>query len=184
MRRLAQHRTETWYAFNLRRGFCIEKDVMLSTLPVSLSACASLRRATRAVCHLYDLVLAPTGLKSTQFIILQAIADAGEIAHCDLARTFAASEETFSRRLASARASGWVRMKIGERSRRMYCLTERGQMTLAAAQPYWERAEDRMKRELGESDWLDLSPFSERVTRAAIRAEHAPSRNGRPRSIA
>ncbi|HEX3985110.1 MAG TPA: MarR family winged helix-turn-helix transcriptional regulator [Acidobacteriaceae bacterium] len=157
---------------------------MLSTLPVSLSACASLRRATRAVCHLYDLVLAPTGLKSTQFIILQAIADAGEIAHCDLARTFAASEETFSRRLASARASGWVRMKIGERSRRMYCLTERGQMTLAAAQPYWERAEDRMKRELGESDWLDLSPFSERVTRAAIRAEHAPSRNGRPRSIA
>lgn len=157
---------------------------MLITLPVSLSACASLRRSTRAVCHLYDLVLAPTGLKSTQFIILQAIADAGEIAHCDLARTFAASEETFSRRLASARESGWVRMKVGERSRRVYCLTERGQKTLEQAQPYWERAEDRMKRELGESDWLELSSFAERVTRAAIRAEHAPTRNGRPHPVA
>jgi len=166
------------------RGICIEKKVMLSIPPVSLSACASLRRANRAVCHLYDLVLAPTGLKSTQYIILQAIGDAGEIAHCDLARTFAASEETFSRRLASARESGWVRMKLGERSRRVYCLTERGQKTLEIAQPYWERAEDRMKRELGDSDWLQLGSFSERVTRAAIRAEHAPTRNGRPRPVA
>ncbi|MGA7522267.1 MAG: MarR family winged helix-turn-helix transcriptional regulator [Acidobacteriaceae bacterium] len=157
---------------------------MFSNLPVSLSACASLRRANRAVCHLYDLVLAPIGLKSTQFIILQAIADAGEIAHCDLARTFAASEETFSRRLASARESGWVRMKLGERSRRLYCLTERGQATLEAAQPYWERAEDRMKRELGESDWLELSAIAERTTRAAIRAEHAPTRNVRPHPFA
>jgi DNA-binding MarR family transcriptional regulator len=157
---------------------------MLSTLPVSLSACASLRRATRAICHLYDLVLAPIGLKSTQFIILQAIGEAGEIAHCDLARMFAASEETFSRRLASARESGWVRMKLGERSRRVYCLTERGQSILETAHPYWERAEDRMKRELGESDWLEMSAFSERVTQAAIRAEYAPSRNGRPHPAA
>ncbi len=157
---------------------------MLSTPPVSLSACASLRRASRAVCHLYDLVLVPTGLKSTQFIILQAIGDAGEIAHCDLARTFAASEETFSRRLASARAAGWVRMKMGERSRRVYCLTELGRKTLEIAEPYWERAEERMRRELGEADWLELSGFAERATRAAIQAEHAPSRNGRPRSVA
>ncbi|MFZ0632991.1 MAG: MarR family winged helix-turn-helix transcriptional regulator [Acidobacteriaceae bacterium] len=157
---------------------------MLTTLSVSFPACASLRRASRAVCHLYDLVLAPTGLKSTQFIILQAIADAGEIAHCDLARTFAASEETFSRRLASARASGWVRMKLGERSRRVYCLTERGQMVLESAQPYWERAEDRLRRELGESDWSELSAFCKRVTGAAIHAEDAPVRNGRPHSVA
>lgn len=153
-----------------------------STVP--LSACASLRRASRAVCHLYDLVLAPTGLKATQYIILQAIADAGEIAHCDLARIFAASEETLSRRLASARESGWVRMKLGERSRRVYCLTERGQRLLETALPYWERADDRLKRELEPSDWQGLSDFAERTTQAAIRAEKAPSKNGRPITMA
>lgn len=149
-------------------------------LPISSCACSNLRRASRAVGHLYDLVLAPTGLRSTQFIILQTIYEAGEIAHCDLARKFAASEETFSRRLGSARQAGWVRMKVGDRGRRVYCLTERGEKLLESATPYWERAQDRLRRELGEADWSILIDYSERVTRAAIRAEIAPSKNCRP----
>lgn len=157
---------------------------MFPSIPTSACACASLRRASRAVCHLYDLVLAPTELKGTQFTILQAIDHAGEIAHCDLARLFAASEETFSRRLASARRSGWVCMKVGQRSRRMYCLTENGRRVLEHATPYWERAQDRLRRELGDADWAYLSAFSERLTQAAIRAELAPSKNSRPLSLA
>ena len=154
-------------------------------LPASSAcACANLRRASRAVCHLYDLVLAPTQLKATQFIILQAIRDAGEIAHCDLARYFAASEETFSRRLASARRSGWVSMKIGDRSRRVYCLTEKGQHLIELATPYWERAQDRLRRELGPADWAMLTGFCEHLTQAAMRAELAPARNSRPVSLA
>src|SRR5579872_1630326 len=38
--------------------------------------CANLRRANRAVTHLFDLVLAPTQLRVTQFILLRAIASA------------------------------------------------------------------------------------------------------------
>ena len=150
----------------------------------TLSACASLRRANRAVCHLYDLVLVPAGLKATQYIILETIAAAGEIAHFDLARRFAASEETFSRRLASARKAGWVCMKLGERHRRIYCLTERGQKLLETARPYWERAEDRLRRELSEADWRILNDYAARLTAAAIRAEYAPTRNSRPQSVA
>lgn len=158
--------------------------MMVSPFPACVCACASLRRANRAVSHLYDLVLAPIRLKSTQYIILQAIGHAGEIAHCDLARHFVASEENFSRRLASARAAGWVRMKVGERYRRVYCLTDEGRQILEAATPYWERAQERMRRELGEEEWAMLAEFAERVTQAAIRAELAPLRNGRPRTVA
>ena len=152
--------------------------------PSSVCAFASLRRANRAVGHLYDLVLAPTKLKATQYTILHAIAQAGEIAHCDLARQFAASEETFSRRLASARASGWVHMKVGTRYRRVYSLTEQGRSILELAMPYWERAQERMRRELGDLEWAMLGDFAERVTQSAIRAEQAPMRNGRPRTCA
>jgi DNA-binding MarR family transcriptional regulator len=144
-----------------------------------ICACASLRRASRAVCHLYDLVLAPTGLKVTQFVILDAIYRAREIAHCDLARQLVASEETLSRRLASARAAGWVNMSIGSRSRRMYSLSVAGRDLLESAMPYWERAQERMRRELGETDWQNLGAFSEKVTDAALRAEIAPMRNDR-----
>ncbi|HTX41777.1 MAG TPA: MarR family winged helix-turn-helix transcriptional regulator [Acidobacteriaceae bacterium] len=157
---------------------------MDSSFPASVCACASLRRASRAVCHLYDLVLAPTKLKVTQFVILRTIGEAGEIAHCDLARYFAASEETFSRRLASARASGWVSMKIGSRGRRVYALTEQGARMLELATPYWERAQERMRRELGEPEWSVLYGFAERLTQAALRAEQTRSANGRPRTAA
>ncbi len=157
---------------------------MSSSFPASICACASLRRSSRAVCHLYDLVLAPTGLKLTQFILLYAIGEAGEIAHCELANHFAASEETFSRRLASARKSGWVCMKTGDRNRRVYRLTERGRAMLKTATPYWERAQQRMRRELGDIAWNKLSEFAERITQAALRAEIAPSRNGRSQSNA
>lgn len=136
------------------------------------------------MCHLYDLVLAPTGLKLTQFIMLYVIGEAGEIAHCELARHFVASEETFSRRLASARRAGWVEMKRGERNRRVYCLTDRGLALLESAKPYWKRAQERIRRELGELDWDTLSAFADRVTQAALRAEQARSTNGPSRSTA
>ena len=143
-------------------------------------ACANIRRTSRAVCRLYDLVLTPSGLKTTQFTILQSIADAGEIAHCDLARFLSASEETFSRRLASARKNGWVAVRVGERQRRLYRLTDEGLAVLRQATPYWERAQDRLRRELGDSDWQMLTALAERLIHAAVRAEGAPLRNSRP----
>lgn len=143
-------------------------------------AFANLRRASRAVSHLYDLVLAPTQLKVTQFTMLRAIAEAGEIAHCDLARQSVGSEETFSRRLASARRSGWVVMRIGDRQRRLYRLSEKGEEVLREAMPYWQRAQDRMRRELGDADWQMLLMLAGRVADAAMRAESAPRRNTWP----
>jgi len=144
-----------------------------------ICVCASVRRASRAVCHLYDMVLSPSGLKVTQFVMLDAIYKAGEIAHCDLARQLVASEETLSRRLASARAAGWLNMNVGSRSRRFYSISTAGRKLLESAMPSWERAQERIRRELGETDWRNLAAFSERVTQAALRAEAAPMRNDR-----
>lgn len=152
---------------------------MPASTPLSLCACASFRRASRAVNHLYDLVLSPTRLKTSQFLVLRAIAEAGQIAHCDLARRFAASEETFSRRLGSARKAGWVQMTIDTRRRRIYCLTAHGQSLLENALPFWERAQERLRRQLGETDWCALTAFTDRVTAAALAAERAPARNTR-----
>lgn len=145
-------------------------------------ACASLRRASRAVGHLYDLVLAPQNLKTTQFLLLLAISESAPIAHCDLARRFIASEETFSRRLASARRAGWVEMTIDARRRRIYCLSPEGRRVLDAATPNWERAQERLRQQLGDTDWMALVELTERVTHAALRAERAPRRNSPPSS--
>ncbi len=144
---------------------------MSTPLRETSCACINLRRASRAVCHLYDLVLSPAKLKSSQWMILQTIGESGEIAHCDLAREFAASIETLSRRLASARKAGLVRVRSGDRQRRIYSLTTKGRRALETATPHWENAQMRLRRTLGESDWNLLAGFSERLTQAAIQAE-------------
>ena len=148
-------------------------------------ACAGARRVGRAVTHLYDQVLVPTGLKATQFMILRAIAEAGEIAHCDLAAELSASVETLSRRLASARQSGLVRVHSGEHNRRLYSLTPRGRQVLEQATPYWEKAQVRLQRVLGETDWWLLLGFSQRLADAAAEAEALHLPNGiAPRHVA
>jgi DNA-binding MarR family transcriptional regulator len=151
---------------------------MSNQLRHTTCACVNVRRASRAICHLYDLVLGPTQLKITQFIILQTIEESGEIAHCELARDIAASVETLSRRLANARKAGLVKMEIRERGRRIYSLTPKGKRVLEEALPYWERAQLRLRRTLGEHDWQLLANFTERLTTGAIRAESMPCSNG------
>ncbi|MGC1870256.1 MAG: MarR family winged helix-turn-helix transcriptional regulator [Acidobacteriaceae bacterium] len=151
---------------------------MANDLRHSNCACVNVRRASRAICHLYDLVLGPTQLKATQFNILRHIDESGEIAHCDLATDIAASMETLSRRLANARKCGWVRMQVGKNGRRLYSLTPKGKRVLDEALPYWERAQLRLRRTLGESDWQLLASFTERLTSAAIRAETMRFSNG------
>jgi len=151
---------------------------MANDLRHSNCACVNIRRASRAICHLYDLVLGPTQLKATQFNILRTIDESSEIAHCDLATDIAASVETLSRRLANARKCGWVRMQVGKNGRRLHSLTPKGKRVLDEALPYWERAQLRLRRSLGETDWQLLASFTERLTSAAIRAETLRFSNG------
>jgi DNA-binding MarR family transcriptional regulator len=151
---------------------------MPAPLSATPCACAGIRRASRAIGHLYDQVLVPTHLKSAQFMILRAIADSGEIAHCDLAGDLVASVETLSRRLARARKAGLVQVHSGERNKRMYSLTAKGKRVLEEATPYWEAAQARLKRSLSDDDWQRLLSFTRRVAAAALRDESLPLANG------
>lgn len=144
----------------------------------SACACAELRRANRAVTQLYDLVLAPIGIKATQFMALKTIYEAGEIAQCDYAREHGISVETLSRRLGSLRRKGLIEMRRGGRhSERLYRITESGRELLLQAVPYWERAQYRLLAKLGESHWRALFHICENISRAAKEAEQFRARN-------
>ncbi len=136
--------------------------------------CAALRRASRAISHLYDLVLAPTGLKSTQFIILHAIGERGEVAQWRLADEYGISDDTLSRRLSLLRRKGYVSQRIGceHPGERLYRLTEFGHERLQDAIPYWQRADDRLRRAIGANeDWEQLLRIAHRICDAAQTAE-------------
>jgi DNA-binding MarR family transcriptional regulator len=152
-----------------------EDDRQNSPLPC---ICSTLRRASRAVTNLYDLVLAPSGLRVTQFLVLKALHERGRIAQCDFARDQDVAVETLTRRFGALRRKGLVEMRLGERhGERIYSLTAEGRRAFVAALPYWERAQERLHNVLGASDTRTLLDICERVRQAAHSAESARAKN-------
>jgi DNA-binding MarR family transcriptional regulator len=101
--------------------------------PSVKAACllSSLRRASRAVTQLYDLVLAPVKLKATQLFILTEINRSGELAQHEFAERYGVGVETLSRRFCVLRRKGLLVCRSGPRKEQIYSLTPHGKETLA-----------------------------------------------------
>jgi len=169
-----------WLISQARWDVSVKEEKILDLLDENelFCACAASRMASRAVTQLYDLVLMPTGLKATQFIMLRAIHHAEEIAQCKYARENSVAVETLSRRFASLRRQGLVEVRIGAGHReRIYRLSEQGLRRLREALPYWQRAQQRLRNTLGEENWQALFALSDRVIRAAQDAAQLRAKN-------
>lgn len=138
----------------------------------SACACSALRRAARAASQFYDLVLQPSGLKATQFFALKSINEAGEIAQWKFSRENAIAVETLSRRFAALRKKGLITARIGgNHGERIYSVTEEGAAALRRAMPYWQRAQERLRQMLGDSNLNELLRICEAAVQAAQKAE-------------
>lgn len=141
-------------------------------------ACAALRSAARSATQLYDLVLQPAGLKTTQFIALRCIDEAGEIAQWRLAREHAIAVETLSRRLGALRKRGLVSVRTGgNHGERIYSLTAEGKELVTRAFPYWERAQKRLRQTLGDAEFRLLLQLCDSTVQAARKAEQLRATN-------
>ena len=132
-------------------------------------ACQNLRRVTRVVTRIYDRELRKSGLEITQFGLLTALAATGEANQKQLSAGFAMDSTTLTRTLGVLRRQGWVRVRRGkDRRERLFRLTQGGKRQLAEAQRYWERAEERLQRELGDEGWKNMRQTVSRITEAAL----------------
>lgn len=151
-----------------------------SAQPIATTcACTAVRRANRAVTQLYDLALAPIGMKATQFSMLQVIAECGEIAQCEFARRYSISVETLSRRFSWLRRRGLVALRLGSHSERIYRVTDLGHAAIENARSRWKNVGDRLQQELGSNDWEMFLSICRRGACAARSAEQLKLCNGR-----
>lgn len=119
--------------------------------------CANLRRAARAVTSLYDEALRESGLRVTQFTLLQALEKTGAISQGELGATLAMDSTTLSRSLRPLIDEGWIRVVPGaDRRVRTLELTAAGRQRLADANAGWSSAQRRLRRELGTERWTRL----------------------------
>jgi DNA-binding MarR family transcriptional regulator len=141
-------------------------------------ACSLTRRAARSVTQLYDVVLAPTGIKATQFVLLRAIADAAQVAQWQLGKNLSIAVETLTRRLSTMRRLGWVELRFGSDKREhLYSVTDLGREQLERTLPYWQRAQDRLREQLGEQGWNEAQICLDRLAVAAERSLSARVKN-------
>ena len=119
--------------------------------------CANLRKAARVVTQAYDAALQPSGLKSTQFILLANLAGQGGMPLTQLAEALVMDRTTLTRNLKPLLRQGLIRIDQEEDLRvRRVALTDAGADAVEAAQPLWEEMQIRIGRQLGDKRWAGL----------------------------
>ncbi len=111
----------------------------------------SLRKATRRVSQLYDAMLAPCGLRSTQRSILVNIARAGTPSIGELAGLLVLDRSAMAHNLKPLERDGLVKFVAdkNDRRNRRVTLTEMGRARLAQSMPLWEGAQQRFETVFG-----------------------------------
>ncbi len=114
--------------------------------------CGRLRRASRALTQLYDDLMAPCGLRVTQFSLLRTLARHEQpVRISELAALTLIDRTALSRNLEPLAAQGFVEIVPGEDARtREVRLTRAGRSALARATPLWKDAQAEVTNRLGE----------------------------------
>ena len=146
--------------------------------------CNGLRRAARTVTRLYDGLLAPSGLRATQFSILAALESASPVVLGKLAERLVTERTTLTRNLSLLEARGLVQAEAGKDQRqRNITITRKGREALNAALPYWEQAQAFMREQLGQDRLVNLlQEFADIVDVAGKEADGGDAPPHRPRA--
>ncbi len=132
--------------------------------------------------QLYDRVLAPTGLRITQYSILSNLDRLGPDTMKGLAERLVMDRTTLTRNLAPLGAQGLIGSEVaGDRRQRRIGLTAAGEQRLSAARPRWNEAQRLFEGAYGEAAAAGLRSTLAAVVDSAVaagesqRREHAKS---------
>jgi DNA-binding MarR family transcriptional regulator len=113
--------------------------------------CFNIRKAARAITHLYDKSLRPAGLRATQFALLMAARINGPVTLTRMAKITVMDRTTLTRNLVVLERRGFITIEPGEdRREREVSLTAPGQEILQKAVPLWAQAQAQIHEGLGQ----------------------------------
>ncbi|MBJ6641815.1 winged helix-turn-helix transcriptional regulator [Streptomyces sp. DHE7-1] len=126
---------------------------MAGTEKDATSSCnnLALRKAARYLSATYDKALAPTGLRATQFSILQKLSRHEQITISSLAEMIAMDRTTLASNLKPLAREGLVIVEPSptDRRARIVTLTPDGLARMTAALPYWRTVQSEFEESFG-----------------------------------
>ncbi|HEX4204416.1 MAG TPA: MarR family winged helix-turn-helix transcriptional regulator [Ktedonobacteraceae bacterium] len=114
--------------------------------------CITLRYAAQTLTEVYDRVLAPGGLKVTQYVLLESILQGeAEQSMTDLAAKLGSDRSTIGRNVRVLSRDGLVSLSRGsDRREHTVHVTQKGRETVSLATPLWQKAQTAVVDTLGE----------------------------------
>ena len=115
-------------------------------------ACRNLRMTTRVVTQYYDKALYASGLKATQFSLLNSISSkVGGLSVSELADLSMMDQTTVTRNIEILRKKGYVNVRAEDADLRRKSITvsDAGESKLIAAVPLWEAAQLKIEQGIG-----------------------------------
>ena len=141
--------------------------------------CASFnfRRASRAITALYDNALQESGIRSTQFAILTAVAKSQPVSISTISEILIMDATTLTRSLDLLRKQGLITISPRAKMRQRFLnLTLEGEKTLARAIPLWREIQQKFEAKAGGSDhWRTLRSELESLAKLAASMEENKS---------
>jgi DNA-binding MarR family transcriptional regulator len=129
-------------------------------------SCTALRKATRRVSQLYDSVLEPCGLRTTQRAILNHIFRAGTPPLGQLATALVMDRGALTHNLKPLERDGLLEIKADpqDRRNRLVAMTAKGRKKLAQSEALWVAAQRRFEAAFGVANAKSLSDFLGGIT--------------------
>ena len=120
--------------------------------------CLAVRQAARHVTQFYDRMLAPSGLRTTQFSLLARLRRQGPMTINALAADMVMDRTTLGRNILPLERDGLIRIETARSDRRSKALhlTRRGERRLDAALKGWAEAQVRFESTFGRTRASDL----------------------------
>ena len=127
--------------------------IMKATSPCT---CTNVRRAAQSITQFYDSILAPSGLKVTQFSLLREILLREHVSITQLSHAVDLDRTTTGKNLQVLARNHFVSFSAGEdRRERTVEITNTGRQAFNLALPLWEKAQATVKTALGK-EHLDV----------------------------
>jgi len=143
--------------------------------------CFAVRSAARHVTQFYDQVLAPAGLRTTQFSVLVRLKRKGPLTINGLAEEMEMDRTTLGRNILPLKRDGLIAIEPNESDRRSkeLRLTKAGEKRFQAAMKQWSRAQKQFESAFGPRRAADLRT----MLRAVVASELTAADEGSVRPV-
>jgi DNA-binding MarR family transcriptional regulator len=128
--------------------------------------CLAVRQAARHITQFYDQLLAPSGLRTTQFSILAKLRRLGPMTINALAAEMVMDRTTLGRNILPLERDGLIAVQQGSRDRRSKELrvTAAGEARFRAGMKGWAQAQRQFEKAFGEKRTADMRAILHAVT--------------------